>query len=1117
MVITRHRVAKNRSGRSVLSGWRRRREATLLAAAVAVTALGLISVYRGVLADSRPAAPGSSTTTLVVLERGTAATALLPLLDGFGDPGERAFVADRLVRAAANSPLRNVGELARLRVERSEIESRKLPTLDARLAAAADGDRPAASTPLLDSRQLSRLRAGLAVRRPATFRNQLALWSLVALASLLLVHVVWQARGFRGDQVLLPVLVLLSGIGLCAMVAVRDPLRDLLLFRSFAQGIAGGAALLLAASLLDIERSRLPRIRFLALLAAAGLSLLLIVFGSGPGGSDAKVNLLGAQPVEAIKLLVVLFLAGYFSQRWELLRELHETRSELPGPLGRLRLPRLDYLAPPLVATAAMLGFFFLQRDLGPALVISLLFLGLYTVARGRVVMTIVALALLVAGFAVGYQIRFPRTVAARVDMWMAPWDNVARGGEHLAHSLWAFASGGLRGTGLGRGGPEFVPEVHTDLVLAAVGEELGAVGLLVVVTGFGVILLRGARAALRTGASYSFFLALGLTLVLALELLLIAAGVLGLLPLTGVVTPFLSYGRSAMLVNFLIVGLLVSISARPAISAQPAISARPAAVAEHRVLLPAARRVVFVAGLLLLWVAVRATTLQVMGADAVVVRGALAIQGDGVRRRLYNPRLLEIAQSVPRGVIVDRNGIVLATSDVAELEPYRATYQRLELDVANLQRPGDRTVEIGERTYPLGGYTFHLLGDLNRRTNWTASNTSFIERDLAVRLQGWDDRPRDAAADPQERDLRELVPLLRGRGRRPSALVRAFYERDRTVRLTLDARLQKTVGDALAQAVQRAGQRHGAAVVIDVSSGDLLASVSVPWPDLVAGAGSREATLDPDGALLDRARYGLFPPGSTFKLVTAIAALRGAPETARETYSCQRLPGGRVGHAIRGWKQPIRDDPSVTSPHGTIDLWTALVRSCNAYFAQLATSGVGASALLDTAARLGIEIAQPNTVERARDLLPQAGYGQGQVLATPFEMARVAATIAAGGELRLRGFGLEPEAPGSATVERLLDAAQAQALARAMRRVVTEGSGAMLRDAQPAIAGKTGTAQVTGGASHSWFVGFAPASGEGRAIAFSILIEHGGYGGVAAARVAREIVAESTALGLVD
>ena len=150
----------------------------------------------------------------------------------------------------------------------------------------------------------------------------------------------------------------------------------------------------------------------------------------------------------------------------------------------------------------------------------------------------------------------------------------------------------------------------------------------------------------------------------------------------------------------------------------------------------------------------------------------------------------------------------------------------------------------------------------------------------------------------------------------------------------------------------------------------------------------------------LDRARYGLYPPGSTFKVVTAMAALRKDPALTHKTYECIRLPDKRVGQFLKGSKRPIRDDIQDSQPHGTVDLENGIVVSCNAYFAQLGTYDVGAEPLWTTANLLGIAAASPNTAEQLKKSLPQSSYGQGQVVASPFQMARVAATVANGGAM---------------------------------------------------------------------------------------------------------------------
>ena len=178
--------------------------------------------------------------------------------------------------------------------------------------------------------------------------------------------------------------------------------------------------------------------------------------------------------------------------------------------------------------------------------------------------MAVAGLALLVAGFYVGYRLNVSDTLAARVQMWQSPWDNAVRGGDQVAQSIWALSTGGLFGTGLGFGDTRYLPAGHTDLVFAAVGEELGAVGLLAIAAVYAVIAARGFRIGLAAASDYGFFLATAVTLFLVVPVLIMAAGVLGVIPLTGVVTPFLSYGGSAMAANFAALGMLTAIQRNP-------------------------------------------------------------------------------------------------------------------------------------------------------------------------------------------------------------------------------------------------------------------------------------------------------------------------------------------------------------------------------------------------------------------------------------------------------------------------------------------------------------------------------------------------------------------------
>ena len=207
---------------------------------------------------------------------------------------------------------------------------------------------------------------------------------------------------------------------------------------------------------------------------------------------------------------------------------------------------------------------------------------------------------------------------------------------------------------------------------------------------------------------------------------------------------------------------------------------------------------------------------------------------------------------------------------------------------------------------------------------------------------------------------------------------------------------------------------KNGALVIMNAATGDVLALASFPVPPNSGPATPEE--------LLDRARYAQYPPGSTFKLVTAIAALRLNPKATEKTYSCRGLGGGRVGTIIPGWRRPIRDDVG-DHAHGPLNMANAITVSCNAYFAQLGVFAVGAQALSDTSSLLGIPA---GSVADIKTMLPFAAYGQGPVVATPFKMARVAATIANNGNLPQGSWISDASNTRSAAPQPVLDSASA-------------------------------------------------------------------------------------------
>jgi cell division protein FtsI/penicillin-binding protein 2 len=549
------------------------------------------------------------------------------------------------------------------------------------------------------------------------------------------------------------------------------------------------------------------------------------------------------------------------------------------------------------------------------------------------------------------------------------------------------------------------------------------------------------------------------------------------------------------MLANFVLVGMLLAISAQPRSRESARRFGKPV------------RSVSIVVAALFCAVIARAAYLQVWKSDDVAIAGTMVRQQDGVRRLQYNPRLLSVARQFGRGSILDRNGIPLATSNWDELVQHRAHYLELGIDIEKACNRAD------SRYYPLGGLTFHLLGDIRNRANWLATNTAYLERDMELALRGFSESEAGVDADPAatERDskalgyhnYRVLLPLLRNRYQPDHRSVRRLREMDRTVRLTVDARLAVRAAEILQRHLRAANKERGAVVVLDAASGAVLALINAPAP---MGANPR-AQVDPvaEGQYFDRARFGLYPPGSVFKLVTAAAALRMDPKAVDAAYACRRLPDRRVGAVVRGWT--VRDDITDKEPHGLISLPTALAQSCNAYFAQLAVDWVGAPRLFETAKMLGLRVGNPNTPERLERFLLQAGYGQGEVLVSPLQIARLVAAIANGGIVPNIHFVTGRQEP-SRQQPQFLSTESAAILGEAMRLVVTTGTGSKAMAAPQPIAGKTGTAEVTGAQSHAWFAGFVPADTAARRIAFTVFIENGQYGGSVAAPVAADVVA---------
>ena len=385
-------------------------------------------------------------------------------------------------------------------------------------------------------------------------------------ALFLAAHLVVRWTAPYADPLVLPCVALLNGLGL-VMVRRLD-------FAEAEEARLGGEAVARADAPLQLvwtalgiglfvvvllvvrDHTRLARYSYTA--AAVGLVLLLLpnlpVLGREINGARlwVRVGPVQVQPSEIAKIALMIFFAGYLVGKRDVLA-LASRR------LAGLQLPRPRDLGPVLLAWALSLSVLVFEKDLGSSLLFFGIFIVMLYVATGRTSWLLIGVGLFLAGSFVAYQV-FGH-VRRRVDTWLDPFADPGGAGFQLVQSLFGFGTGGLTGTGLGQGQPQEVPFAKTDFILAAIGEELGLVGVMAVLLLFALVVERGMRAALSCRDSFGKLLGAGLSFALALQVFVIAGGVTGLIPLTGLTLPWLSYGGSSLVSNWALVALLLRIS----------------------------------------------------------------------------------------------------------------------------------------------------------------------------------------------------------------------------------------------------------------------------------------------------------------------------------------------------------------------------------------------------------------------------------------------------------------------------------------------------------------------------------------------------------------------------
>lgn len=375
----------------------------------------------------------------------------------------------------------------------------------------------------------------------------------------------------QADPTLLPIAMLLNGLGFVAISRLDLAVRP-------GQRVAGLQAVWTAVgvgafvvTLIVVRRVRsLERYRYTFLLLGMAALVLPLAPGIGRTVNDARLWVrlgpLQVQPGEAAKVLLVLFFAAYLVDRRELL-------ASGSRRVGRLMLPDPRHLGPLLVPWAISIMLMVQQKDLGSSLLFLTVFVAMLYMATSRGGY-LIAGAILFAGAVFAAYHMFAH-VAVRVDTWVNPWPVAQNKGYQLVQSLFAFGTGGFAGTGLGLGRPDLIPKASTDFVFAVFGEELGLLGTVAVVAGFILLVGSAYRIAVRTPRPFSKLFAAGLATVLGIQTFVIVGGVTRTIPLTGITLPFVSYGGSSLVANYIIIALLLRISDETAADAQAAIERR--------------------------------------------------------------------------------------------------------------------------------------------------------------------------------------------------------------------------------------------------------------------------------------------------------------------------------------------------------------------------------------------------------------------------------------------------------------------------------------------------------------------------------------------------------------
>lgn len=823
----------------------------------------------------------------------------------------------------------------------------------------------------------------LIVRTPEDYNQWYWIITTCFFAGFFLLHALMCAKYPKADQLILPIIMLMTGFSFLTLLSLQDPLRDRFLARDslafYGLGVLSIAAMLLVNMRKFNVDSGLYRMLFIkdmlgkakgwqwAVMALCLLGLT-IAFGTGPEGSGVKVNLFGVQPSEIVKYAIILFLAGFFASNERFITEYSSWHK------------RWFFFSFALIAMVIAIFMYLLLGDLGPAMVVCFTFIILFSFSRGDFMMMITAIIIYVfsawflnvwvatlvtailvslimvinkktsesavmimvvmAAFLLIDQVPYlgklipgpVNRLTERKSIWQDPWNNEVYGGDHVANGIWAMASGGMTGQGVGQGFAKTIPEAHTDMILPAIGEEFGWAGIISTFILFLIFLHRAIIIGRQTGMPFLFYLCAGIGISLFMQFLLIAGGSTGALPLSGVALPFISYGGSSLVANMLAAGFLLSVSLVRGSEVQMAYITKQ----QDKNLVPA----LLAASLAILLLTITVSN-YILQNKKWIVQPALVADRSGTRMFSYNPRIAILMNKLSAGDLYDRKGRILATSKPEQIRKQQRVLSAAGINY-NLDSAEHRRVD---RYYPFEEQLFFWVGDNNTGVFNGSTNGYFAEYEHAAELRGFktptvsfnthankyqENRflPRGVKEmTVSKKDYAALAPLLLSGIN--SEEVEMFKKRNRNVKMTIDAALQTTIQNTIAQdtAVQNS---RVSVVIMEDATGDVLASAVYPLPpvknwDLLNMTAAEQNKLAGWYTTADLGFTTATPPGSTAKVLTTMAAFNKlGPAAAKKVFS--------VSAAERIRTKGIEPDET-----GRISLERALVKSNNVYFIKIA------------------------------------------------------------------------------------------------------------------------------------------------------------------------------------